>query len=338
MASGVLSYQVKCNTGFVLILKIEDKSAICSTPHSANVLIFRGVGEKITKQIVESMGGLAGKQPQNVTTPPTNPTPPQNVTTPPTNPTPIPIPTQTGKKFSVMTAIFGNNISGQISQLKPYLNSGDVIDLRPTQISYASELKSQLGVQVAIAGQTTINVDQLKSQAPTWSLDNVDIIAYDFEKATVPDFSTDQSTAISKFSQAYQIAHSLNKKLWINPAWQGGWQSDGTQWDWGEVAKNTDILCLQTPNLETGARQFGKNTHGMTLEQAVSSVVQQVKAKAPNTKVFFQFGAGTGQTTQQAIDDINKIKSLGIDGVFIFPQSGRTDFLVTVMQGIGKTS
>jgi len=247
-------------------------------------------------------------------------------------------PTATGKNFSILTTIFGNNISDQISQLKPYFNSADVVDLQSNQISYASELKSKLGVHVAIAGQTTINLQQLKSQAPTWSLGNVDVIAYDFEPGTVPDFSTDQSTAISKFSQAYQIAHSLNKKLWINPTWQGGWQSDGKQWDWGEVAKNTDILCLQIPNLETGARQFGKNTHGMTLEQVVSSVVQQVKSKAPNTKLYFQFGAGTGQTPQQAIDDINKIKSLGIDGVFIFPQSGKTDFLVTVMQGIGKTS
>ncbi|MDE1829744.1 MAG: hypothetical protein KGI25_05430 [Thaumarchaeota archaeon] len=339
MAHGVSVYNVKCNDGLVLILKALDKSAACVTEPTTKILIERGWGMMVTKK-VEGMANMTGTKPQNMTQPLPKPVQTQNMTsTKPQNMTqPLPKPVQTPNKttpaqthgIQILTTVYGNNISNQISQLAPYLRPSDIVDLIPSQISYAPQLKS-LGVQVAVGGQTNLNSQDIKNNILTMPLNNVDIIAYDYEPGTVPDFSTDQSVAIGHFSELYQDTHALKKLLWINPVWYGG-----HDWDWGEVAKHTDILCIQVQNFETGAKQFGKNTYGMTLQQVVSNVTQQVKSKSPSTKLYFQFGAATGQTPKQTVDDINSIKSIPFDGVFLFSTPRDPQYVPQVLQGLGR--
>lgn len=316
MAAGVLAYNVKCKTDFVLILKAEDKSAACVTLPTAKFLIEKGWGEKVTKKI-ENVGNLTANQ--NLTQSSAPPIKNQTQSS-----TPI------SNNLPILTTVWGQDIPNQISQIAPYLRSSDVVDLLRGDIGYASQLKS-LGVQVALGGATTFNLQTIKSKLLTLPLDNVDIIAYDYEPRTVPDFSTDQNTAISHFSDLYQTVHALNKRVWVNPVF-----STGSNWDWGEVAKHTDILCLQVQNFEIGANNFGHNTKGMTLQEVVTQVTNQVKAKSPTTKLYFQFGAGTGQTPQQTINDINTIKSIPFDGVLLFSDPNNPQYVVEVLKGLGR--
>jgi hypothetical protein len=47
MEHGILASDVKCEAGFILILRVSDKSAACVTIASAQILIERGWGTKV---------------------------------------------------------------------------------------------------------------------------------------------------------------------------------------------------------------------------------------------------------------------------------------------------
>lgn len=209
------------------------------------------------------------------------------------------------------------NPQADINVLKPYLKSGDILTDGLNAQSQMIEVKQSIpGLKVGVGGTSIDNVPTIIDRATA----GVDYITYDYEKDFTREFSQDQAQSIAYFDQLYSQAHAKGKQLVIVPVY-----TFGKIWDWGEVAKHTDIIVLQVQNFQTGAKvplQYTPAVQGEDLQQVVSKIVQQVNAKSPSTKIYLQFDSLVTSDPNNILGDIETVKDLGIDGLTLWYNPG----------------
>ncbi len=325
---GVLPKDVKCNIGLILIIAVEDGSPKCVTPSSAELLFERGW---TTTKNFEVSG-------QNATTIQAKPNVSTNATTIQAKPNVSTNATTVSSNTSInmMIGVGGPNVQDQLQTLKPYLRDGDIIVAPPSVIDKVSVLQQEIpGLQIGTGG---VNVQKILPTIATFP-SNVNYVTYDYEKSSGPDFSKDQTTAIGYFDQLYQEAHKDGKKLVIVPVWL-----NGQDWDWGEVAKHTDILLVQVQNFQTGANfppQLTSQGLGIDLGGVTKKIIDEVHAKSPSTKIYLQFGFKYGSSADDVIRDIKTVKNIGADGINLWfnpldPSSSYLPLAVQVLQSVNR--
>jgi hypothetical protein len=240
-----------------------------------------------------------------------------------------------GKNRLSVILILYDNPANEVAIFGPYIRSGDIISAAPDNFSLSavSQLKKQApGIMVAtLAGERS--KDKILVTIPNLP-SIVEVIGYDYEpkKGNAPEFTIDQDRSIQNFDQVREAAHMYGKKLMILPVYVSG-----RHWDWGEVAKHTDILVVQVQNFQTGSTivqqnpQFSPRALGLDLNGVAKKMVSEVKTKSPSTKIYLQFGFKFSTDPQNMIKDIEAIENIGVDGVLIF-QGNKTNGDQKVLQ------
>jgi len=202
----------------------------------------------------------------------------------------------------------------EIKLVKKFLKPGDIFIFPPTLYSDATKLKNEIaGLELGTGG---ISFDVLKegiSRIPS----NVKYVTYDYEPDFTPEWTDDQSKSIEYFSQLHAEAKKYEKKLVIVPVYYYG-----LNWDWGEVAKHTDILLIQVQNYQRGGNFPEKYIPDESLIDITKKLVKQIDEKSPNTQLFLQIGFAFGSQPLDVLQDINDVTELGIDGFTLLYNPG----------------
>jgi hypothetical protein len=227
-----------------------------------------------------------------------------------------------GSHIPVMVPLINStNPQYDLNVMEPYLESGDIVAFPINQYKYVKNLTNLIpGLQLVSGGTSVKNILPAISHLPS----NVVYVSYDYENGTTPEWSTNQTVSIVYFDQLYNAAHSAGKKLVIVPVWV-----ENRNFDWGIVAKHTDMLVVQVQNFQTGANvppSLKPSKLGMNLTQVTNQIVSEVRTTSPSTKVYLEFGFSATNNPNNILTDINTVKGLGVDGVTIWYQtlSGNT--------------
>jgi hypothetical protein len=209
------------------------------------------------------------------------------------------------------------NPDQDVEALRKYLRSGDIVVFPPNAYKQISELKKQVaGLEIGTGG---ISVTSLLPGIQRIPLD-VNYVTYDYERDFTPEWTTNQTKSSDYFKQLYDESHKYDKKLAAVPVFVFG-----KDWDWGEVAKDTDVLVVQVQNFQTNAQvpeAIKPSSLNMDLIQVTKLLVQQVKAKSPTTQVYLQLGFEVTDNADNILQDIEKVKDLGIDGIALWYNPG----------------
>lgn len=209
------------------------------------------------------------------------------------------------------------NPDQDIATVRKYLRSGDIVVFPPSAYKQISELRKQVaGLEIGTGG---ISVTSLLPGIQRIPLD-VNYVTYDYERDFTPEWTTNQTKSTDYFKQLYDESHKYDKKLAAVPVFVFG-----KNWDWGEVAKSTDVLVVQVQNFQTNAQvpeAIKPSSLNMDLIQVTKLLVQQVKAKSPSTQVYLQLGFEVTDNADNILEDIDKVKDLGIDGVALWYNPG----------------
>ena len=211
-----------------------------------------------------------------------------------------------------------DNPQYDIQLLKPYLRPNDIVVFPIGLYNNVDPLKKQInGLNLATGGTSLKNLSSRISSIPT----DIDYVTYDYERGHTPEWTSDQATSISYFDKLHLITTQNNKKLVIVPAWVFN-----PNFDWGEVAKHTDILVVQVQNFQTNAQGIPDvikpTSLGIDLKGVTQLIVNQVHAKSPSTKIFLQFGFDVTNNPDDIAADVKTVKNLGIDGVTLWYNAG----------------
>jgi hypothetical protein len=312
MAHNVLYYNVKCNAGFELILRVEDKSASCVTPSTANRLVDIKWGAFMPKK-TESEGNLTLVQKPPVANLLHNAT---QTSTP-----------------SYQLAFFLNYQSTEyntnLQLLGKHLKPGDSV-LLSGSIPTASEISQRVQevrsvVSPGVNVYTTVgfrSINKLALIVPTLPK-GVDFIQYDYETwSDTPEFSKNMTISSGYFDQAkaaiikYNTNTGSNAKLMVDPSYK---QLGKANWDWGRVAQHMDLMNIQ----------FQEILQHPNVQNDVSSVLSQTQKESPNTLVFIQLSVNPKVATpQDSLNAINVFKVYpGINSFLIFYFPNQTPYL-----------
>lgn len=198
-----------------------------------------------------------------------------------------------------------------LSVIKKYIREGDWIvfsGLNNDSIRRASSFKSERpDITVCVGFNSIYQIENLTAQLPA----NIDYVAYDYEKALSPEFTRDMLQSIEFFDRARNIANEYGKKLIITPGYF-------EEWDYGEVAKHTDAINIQT--------QMVILREPAMFEPVVKNLVNQIKTESPDTILFIQVSL-----LRFSVEDnyyyIKKVENSGIDGVVVWYSSEQIDQL-----------
>lgn len=226
--------------------------------------------------------------------------------------------TQNHGTFSLIIPILNlENPQSDIDQLKPFLRSGDILVFPISQYSNVRPIKSEvIGLSLATGGTSISSLVSGITNIPS----DIDYVTYDYEKGHTPEWTRDQAISISYFDQLHSLVDVSGKKLIITPAWV--WNPN---FDWGEIAKHTDVLLVQVQNFQTNAdvpNEIKPSTLGINLSQVTKLIVSEVRLKSPSTKIYLQFGFDVTDNPDNIINDINTVKNSGIDGVALWYNAG----------------
>ena len=224
----------------------------------------------------------------------------------------------TGRELSLILPILNiDNPERDISIIKPYLRSNDIVVFPPGAYKYVKELKNEIdGLKIGTGG---ISIDPLLKGIKKIPSD-IDYITYDYEPDFTPEFTSEQDKSIELFKQLYGEVKKYDKGLIIVPVYVYG-----KDWDWGEVAKHTDIIIVQVQNFQRGfigPEEFKPTNIGMDLKAVARELIAEIRAKAPDTKIYLQMGFTYGPSADDLFADIQDIKDLDIDGIALWYNPG----------------
>ena len=304
MEKGVLSKDVVCNSGLVLILKASDNSAACVKQSTSIRLLQQGWGIMVPKV-----------SPQETT--PQN----QSQTKPPLIPTPT-------SKFNL--AFLASSNSANIQLFEDNLKPGDYLivstsladDSKAASVlQQAADIKSKVkpGVNViTLVWYASINdIESKTSKLPK----GIDYIAYDFEPwDKTPEYTTDQQETTFLLDRALKVTHDNGFKLMFTPTY--GTIKNGQivmkDWDWSQIAQHTDSLVIQFQG-------YFKLSNGATEGNNMKNIIKDISDKSPNTLTFVQLAlTPVGGTPDENIGAINDLHGGNINKFLIYyggPQS-----------------
>lgn len=217
-------------------------------------------------------------------------------------------------KLQIMVPVLNSqDPQHDINIIKPYLRSGDIFVFPIKQYKYAVNLSKEVpGLRLATGGTSVKHLISGIPRIPT----SIGFITYDYERGHTPEWSRDQATSIRYFDRLDKVAKASGKKLIIAPAWVFN-----PNFDWGEIAKHTDILVVQVQNFQTNAKVpdiIKPSRLGISLTDVTRLIVSEVRDKSPGTRIFLQFGFDVTNNPDDIIADINAVKGLGINGVTLW--------------------
>ena len=312
MQHGVLVYDIKCNTGFGLILKIHDASPACVKPSTLQDLIQRGWGMI---------------PPTPTPTPIPTPTPPQSNAT-------IPPPSATTSSYHLVFFLQSTSspsfYSDNLQLFAKYLKPDDILFITGSPRAHASKVlqQTQVAKSLVSAGvkvyslQFYFKITDLVGNA-TKLPKGLDYIGYDYEKGNLysPEFTTNETTSISYFDQAqaaikqYNTATGSNAKFIVTPPYG---ELKNANWDWGRAAKHMDTINMQMQGL----------LHDPNYHDLVTTVVSQIRQGSPDTLLFVQVSISPARgTVQDNVNAISILKTLPIDGILVFYNNVQTSDL-----------
>lgn len=222
------------------------------------------------------------------------------------------------KELSLIVPILNvEDPARDISLIKQYLKPGDIVVFPPSIYKHIKELKQELpGLKIGTGGTSIEPLLKGINRFP----EDIDYVTYDYEPDFTPEFTSDQNKSIEYFSQLFNEAHKYNKQLIIVPVYVYG-----KDWDWGEVAKYTDIIIVQVQNFQrgfVGPDEFKPTNIGKDLKSVTKELVDEIRSKAPDTKIYLQIGFTYGPSSNDVYADIVDIKDLGIDGIAVWYNPG----------------
>ncbi len=204
-----------------------------------------------------------------------------------------------------------------INVIKNFLRPNDIVVFPVQNYKQVSALKMEIsGLKIATGGTSVENILPAITRIPS----DVDYVTYDYERNWTPEWTPDQNASIGYFDQLHDKVSLSGKKLIIVPAYVFG-----QKWDWGEVAKHTDILIVQVQNFQTNAQVpdvIKPSSLGIDLEEVTKKIVKEVREKSPSTKIYLQFGFEVTSDPKNILTDINTVKDLGIDGITLWYNPG----------------
>ncbi len=218
------------------------------------------------------------------------------------------------KKFIFLIPVMNiENPQHDIDILKPYITSNDTVVFPANNYQEVYQLQQQIpGLTIGTGGT---NITALLPVIPTFP-NNVKVITYDYERGWSPEWTTTQTKSIQFFDQLHQVTQTANKTFIPYPVFVLG-----LRWNWGEVVTHADGLVVQVMNWQTGATQVPKeispSSLGISLGDLTDYLLQQIKSKSPNGKLYYQFGFAQSNITDNVLNDIDIAKSHGVDGVTI---------------------
>ena len=306
MKHGVLAYDIKCNTGFELILKIHDASPACVKPSALQDLIQRGWG---------------------MMSPTPTPTPPQSNAT-------IPPPSATTSNYHLVFFLQSTSSPSYYSEnlqlFTKYLKPDDILFITGSPRAHASKVLQQTQDAKALIG-AGVKVYSLQFYFKITDLvgnvtklpKGLDYIGYDYEKGNLysPEFTTNETTSISYFDQAqtavkqYNTATRSDAKFIVTPPYG---ELKNANWEWGQAAKHMDTINMQMQGL----------LHDPNYHDLVTTVVSQIRQGSPDTQLFVQVSISPARgTVQDNVNAIGILKTLPIDGILVFYQNTQTSDL-----------
>lgn len=206
------------------------------------------------------------------------------------------------------------NPDSELTVIKKFLKSGDILVFPPQLYQKVTQIQKEItDIELGTGGTSTQNLLPGISRIPP----NVKYVTYDYEPDFTPEWTDDQKKSIELFTQLHEETKKYNKKLVIVPVYHFG-----QDWDWGEVAKHTDVLVVQVQNYQKGGKFPAQFIPNESLTEITKKLVKQVDAKSPTTKLYLQIGFAFGSKPNDVISDINEITNLGIDGFTLWYNPG----------------
>lgn len=198
-----------------------------------------------------------------------------------------------------------------------YLKSGDyllVID-DPSKVSTVLKQTSTIKPMFRVGVHVLSAVKYFKIADITASLPKLpkglDLIMYDYEKTSSPEFTLDETKSIAYFDQAtaaiqkYNLRTGSHAILIVNPPFGELRQAN---WDWGLAAKHMGIMNIQMQSKITNP----------SLYSYLSAIMAQKNAEAPSTTTFVHFSL-LRYPAQDNVNAINTVKNIpGINSFLIF--------------------
>ena len=198
--------------------------------------------------------------------------------------------------------------------IKKYLKSGDILVFPPQLFQKVTQIQKETdNIELATGGTSIKSLLPGISRIPP----NVKYVTYDYEPDFTPEWTNNQNESIKLFSQLHEEAKKHDKKLVIVPVYYYG-----KNWDWGEVAKNTDILLVQVQNYQRGGIFPTQFIPDESLVVIAKKLAKQVNEKSPETKLYLQMGYTFGSNSDDVLLDINSVTNSGIDGFTLWYNPG----------------
>jgi hypothetical protein len=310
MKHGVLAYNVKCNTGFELILKIHGASPACVKPSTAQDLIQRGWGVM-----------------------PSTSTPIPTTTIPQSNTTAL-SPSATTSSYHLVFLLQATaspkTYSDNLDLFAKYLKSGDFLFITGNPKAHASKVLQQTqaarlvvspGVKV-YSLQFYFKIADLMGNT-TKLPKGFDYIGYDYEKGNLysPEFTANETTSVGYFDTAqagvknYNTITGSDARFMVTPPYG---ELKNAKWNWGQAAQHMDTINMQMQG-------FLRDSNYRDL---VISLVSQIRQESPNTQLFVQVSISPARgTVQDNVNAINILKTLPIDGILVFYNNSQTSDL-----------
>ena len=202
----------------------------------------------------------------------------------------------------------------ELKILKKFLKPGDIFVFPFKLYEKATQIQKEIpGLELGTGG---ISIDSLLpgvSRLPG----NVKYLTYDYEPDFTPEWTDDQTKSIEFFSKLHAETKKHNKKLVIVPVYHYG-----QDWDWGEVAKHTDVLVVQVQNYQRGGNFPPQYIPDESLSHITEKMIKQIEEKSPDTKLYLQIGFAFGSQPDELLQDINDVTELGIDGFTLWYNPG----------------
>ena len=226
-------------------------------------------------------------------------------------------PTEIGDLKLMVGVLNSQSPETDIEIFRKYVKQDDIVVFPANIYPKLSQFKKDIpGIEIGTGGTSIDPLMEGISRIP----DDVDYVSYDYEPDFTPEFSNDQDVSIAFFKQLKEESNRNNMKLVIVPVY-----IFGKDWDWGEVAENTDVLVVQVQNFQTGfvgPKEFQPETIGMNLSEVADTLVSQVKTKSPSTELYLQMGLSFKSNPEEILSDMELVKDSGIDGITLWHNPG----------------
>jgi hypothetical protein len=220
--------------------------------------------------------------------------------------------------LSVMVGILDvDDPKREVDAVRKHLVGGDIVVFPAEAYHEVSDMKRGIeGLAIGTGGTRSDLLLEGASRIP----EDVEYVTYDYEPDYTPEFTYDQSGSIGIFSKLKEKSNSLGKGLIVVPVYVYG-----KSWDWGEAAKETDVLVVQVQNFQrgfNGPKELRPESIGKDLRRVAEELVSEIRQKSPSTKIYLQMGLSFGSSPEDILKDIEDVRDSGIDGITIWHNPG----------------